>query len=522
MILYHAVSTYQLLHSIVHRKVKYEKEKAIIILSDNLKDKFPNYIDLKDGFFDEVLMFSTGHLFRDKKNIIENTDNYFRNFLNSNEINLKNLSDIIVGCAHNFFGIFLIANNINFTFMEDASGLISRPEVIEDIEKNICFERYLISKQFGLFDGKNELILKKICNMNNQKEGYFESNVEHFDLVVEMSKLSRDFIEQIIEFFGVLEKISIEDNSMIILTQHFTNLNIMSLEEQKQIYKLVVDYFSNDYNLVFKPHPDDLLYYDQLFDNSKIIKTKFPAELIPFVFTNHPKVVMTITSTAINNLSNYFEKTIKFSSSFEKDFFVSHKYYTVIKIISYLKINKIYELGTDKTLLKNMAEFSDASIPSNISFESVYNFETISKGSVLIIDDYMEASRSSIFELLNSVDEQSIIIFINSKKDYKFYDYPNKSVLKYIVPVEISFRNDDVSEIIYIYSKRSELRDMINSIQFEKTLKHSEITFEVQRLTEEQMKIKVLEGILEATEKRLEHYIKLEKELRDELNKQKD
>lgn len=37
-------------------------------------------------------------------------------------------------------------------------------------------------------------------------------------------------------------------------------------------------------------------------------------------------------------------------------------------------------------------------------------------------------------------------------------------------------------------------------------------------MSEEQLKIKILEGILEATEKRLEHYIKLEKELREQLD----
>lgn len=37
-------------------------------------------------------------------------------------------------------------------------------------------------------------------------------------------------------------------------------------------------------------------------------------------------------------------------------------------------------------------------------------------------------------------------------------------------------------------------------------------------LSEEQLRIKILEGILEATEKRLECYIKLESELREKLN----
>jgi hypothetical protein len=37
-------------------------------------------------------------------------------------------------------------------------------------------------------------------------------------------------------------------------------------------------------------------------------------------------------------------------------------------------------------------------------------------------------------------------------------------------------------------------------------------------MSEEQLRIKILEGILEATEKRLDHYIKLESKLREKLN----
>lgn len=40
----------------------------------------------------------------------------------------------------------------------------------------------------------------------------------------------------------------------------------------------------------------------------------------------------------------------------------------------------------------------------------------------------------------------------------------------------------------------------------------------VNTLSKDQLKIKILEGILEATEKRLEHYIKLVAELREKLD----
>jgi hypothetical protein len=59
---------------------------------------------------------------------------------------------------------------------------------------------------------------------------------------------------------------------------------------------------------------------------------------------------------------------------------------------------------------------------------------------------------------------------------------------------------------------------LINQHSFEKTLTGSNEIIKVKAMSEEQLRIKILEGILEATEKRLEHYIKLVSELREKLN----
>lgn len=58
---------------------------------------------------------------------------------------------------------------------------------------------------------------------------------------------------------------------------------------------------------------------------------------------------------------------------------------------------------------------------------------------------------------------------------------------------------------------------MVNDQEFEKPLRNSQEIINVKKLSEDQLRIKILEGILEATEKRLEHYIKMESELREKL-----
>lgn len=146
--------------------------------------------------------------------------------------------------------------------------------------------------------------------------------------------------------------------------------------------------------------------------------------------------------------------------------------------------------------------------------------------SIVIIDDFNSDSLTESKEICNflkSVDRGSIIIFINSCKIYLFYNYPNKEIVESIVPVEI-LRHSTVDETVqdsktfFVYSKRMEIRNMNNQHAFEKTLTSSNEIIKVKAMSEEQLRIKILEGILEATEKRLEHYIKLESELREKLN----
>lgn len=473
MILYHVVTTYQLLHCIIYKELFHKEQVCYMLLSDIIKEKYPQFKQMEGLFFDKIFVFNTNEFFNNtKNNIINNTNEVVGKYLNENNINLQQFSEIIVGSSNSYFGIYLVKNRVNFTFLEESSELISRPDLIESI-----------------------------------------------------GKLDSSFIDKILVFFCIDQKIQINENSTILLTQHFSNLRIMSFEEQKKIYQLVVDYFVPETRLVIIPHPDDLMFYDGLFPQANVIKKKFPSELIPFVFTEKPQTIMTIKSTGINNLMGYFENCITFSTDFERYFNMTHKYYCVVKIISELIEDcEIYEMNSDKLLLENLLNSSGNQFCKSIN--SVNNLSQIPDKSIVIIDDFNRDTlpeSKEICNFLKSVDRESIIIFINSYKKYLFYDYPDKEIFESIMPVEILHNNtvdetDQYSEIFFVYSKRKDTRNMINQLTFEKTLRSSNEIIKVEAMSEEQLRIKILEGILEATEKRLEHYIKLESELREKLN----
>ena len=58
MILYHVVSTYHLLNAIVHRLRINDSSECVLMISDWLVDKFPQYNEL-EKYFNEIIVKET-------------------------------------------------------------------------------------------------------------------------------------------------------------------------------------------------------------------------------------------------------------------------------------------------------------------------------------------------------------------------------------------------------------------------------------------------------------------------------
>ena len=72
-VLYHAVSSYQLLEVLLHRLLFHEKEKAVLLLPDFIVEKYPQYRKLETRrLFDEVILFPYLHIpHREEERVLE-------------------------------------------------------------------------------------------------------------------------------------------------------------------------------------------------------------------------------------------------------------------------------------------------------------------------------------------------------------------------------------------------------------------------------------------------------------------
>lgn len=515
MILYSVISTYHLLNALTHKFKLNSEKKAVLMISEWIVEKYPNYQELKQ-VFDDVIVFKAWVRFSNKGEL-NDYSKYYRELFLTNNLHIEEFEEIHVAAAHYSFGIYLSMSNIPFIFWEDAAGILSKPEILEEIDYKIAPEKILLIKKLGLYDGTNKLIKRRICNISVQEKSNLV-NVEDFNVINNLFSLTDLQKRFILNFFRVSQITDVKE-SVLILTQHFTNLKILSFEDQILIYQLFIDYFFSKEKIYFKPHPDDLMYYSILFPASKVIKERFPAELIPIVFSESPKLIATISSKGISNLHNTY-KTFELNEQFEKDFYFIHKYYISLKIISLMGCSSIKIYGCNQVVIEKLIQY--ALEDNKINVIPISNLKD--ERGVLIIDK--NCNTNEVIQFIKKTDEDTVVIFINSQKDYCFYDINHKNMWDYIIPKFIKkkcIRNSEFyssleEETIYVYSKNRRYRRMIQEFEFNKKLENTGLEISTELLSPEMLRIKVLEGILEATERRLLYYINLVKEY-EEKNK---
>lgn len=303
-VLYHAVSSYQLLEAMLHRWYFHRQDKAVLILPDFITKKYPQYKKLAaEKFFDEVYLFPYLHIYhRDEESIHKDVIRYYGQYI---PYKITEFEKIYVAGAHFYFTLYLLFYQIPFTFFEDAAGMLSRWEEIRDALKKKYPIHAEIAGKYGLFNGDNPCVEKIVCLKKAQTIETSEPVYQNFSVEEALEKLPFGRRKKLIRFF-LKKKIRTKARA-ILLTQQFCSLGVMSEEEQTQLYTKLKEKLPG--KILIKKHPDDPLDYRAIFPEAEVIRETFPSELLPYVFRIRPKTVYAVSSAGCENLERHF--TIK-------------------------------------------------------------------------------------------------------------------------------------------------------------------------------------------------------------------
>lgn len=303
MILYHAVSSYQLLEAMLHRMLYHETARAVLLLPDFITRKYPQYQKLAaKHFFDEVYLFPYLHIpHREEKKILEDVSQCYRQRVPHD---ISEFSDFFIAGAHFYFSLYLIEHRLPFVFWEDAAGMLSRSkELYEALRVNFPIHAEIAQKH-GLFDGSNPLVRRIVCLKKAQTKDVSGEKYEDFSVERALQALPPGKRKKVCRFF--LKRRLHTKAEGILLTQHFSNLGMMSEEDQKKLYEGLRDGVLRGKRILIKRHPDDTLDYSKIFPQAEIIRQTFPSELLPYVFRKPPNTIYTFDSTGCENLGEQF------------------------------------------------------------------------------------------------------------------------------------------------------------------------------------------------------------------------
>ncbi|WP_101876297.1 polysialyltransferase family glycosyltransferase [Lachnoclostridium edouardi] len=514
MILYYAGTYYQLLCSILHRRKYYPNKPSILIVDVFIKNNTQYFKRiLTNKLFDEV--YALNYI------AIRNNDEHL--FLSQAEeeyksnipYDLKEFNEVYVAGAHLWFGIYLSLKNISFSMFEECSGILSNIDKLSENVKNSSIFQDNYAKKFGLYDGNSMLIKKVYCSLINQTISLDSNRYFDFNVLDELKSLSKNMLNQIISIFLNTNEFAVSMNSCLLLTQHFANLNIISWSQQKEIYSIIIDYFTdNNTQLIIKTHPADIMDYENIFENALIIRDSVPSELLPFLFKVLPNSIITVSSTAINLIGEFFNKKISFDFLYESNYKFTHSYYIALKITEDY-INRefnFYAFGVHCITFENLLKYSDLS-PRKVQYlSSGSDLLNIPDNSVIYIDDY------ELFDYsIDQINSKAILIFLHSKQDKRWMNSLLINSKNSLYPIKIQMEKASritTLNTIYIYNQEGALKKMNN---VEKLLPYQNARLFSEQYEGDALYIQILMGILEATEKRLLFYINREQELLKQL-----
>lgn len=532
MTIYHASSFYQILSCVVHSCKNQEESEKILFYTNSIKQSI--HIKVLETFFSKVINIDVRKGFEDLTNYQKNINDYFNALFVNNHLVIDENTSIYSGGSHFNFGTYLAVNHIPFYYMEEACGLFSDPEHVREIDKKNREETDIIDS-LGLYDGSCECVLGIICNRNEQKAEYINDKMIHFDVLKEMYQLDISVIQRIMKIFGEADELTVPNDAVIMLSQHYANLGQMTYEGQAYLYGLLFDYFFEDKTIMIKRHPADQMAYEAIYPKVRVIKESFLSEFIPFIMKPIPKMIATVSSTGIYSLRSLFENSMEFDFDFEDVFESLNKVYFAISLLEGLKdVESFSYMGINEKMICNLMKYSGT---KHFTVKEIKNIADIKTGDIVIVDRFSDERLSGsnpeeIAHYFNQDCPARLVIFINSDRDYLFYDsLDSQKLFQKLIPITIEktnlnknrdydMYNDFEPETFYLLTGDREIWRAAKKFKGERKLKNLEINLDVAGYeTKEQLEIAVLKGIIEANETRLLHYLRrcevLERELRE-------
>lgn len=502
MILYHGSTAYHILYCIIHKVAYHPNDKAVLMMTEYMApaEELRVFIEKirKRGWFEEILVVpearfrrSVGQKLTERSEVeeIENT------IAKMNELLLEwypsgfeQFEDIYLAADQWSVGVYLLSHKIPYYYMEDASGLLGDEGRYLKLVQETNPQNYLLC-EYLQGAGRNPVVKGKLCDLNNQPEGFYDEKAIDYSIYKTMCQLEEETRMQIVTLYGG-QMLSMPENqrTTVFLTQYFNNLKIRDVAIQRKMTELLVDYFAKDSHLIIKPHPKDrYIPYETIFSGCTVVQRAIPSELLPFMLPGEAEQVITPNSTSIGGMRHSCRDVYLFGEEVEVHYERLHLYYVAARILEAVYCGqKVCYPNANALFLQNFLK----QLPVD-SLQQTCCRERL----------WVDAGRG--YQLLDENAEQfateDSIIFLEVEDHDTLFWIPWIRK-EYLVCINVTVQESRGSRThrIWFYSKEKKLRKQVMQMTLDKNLENAQVQLKVRpsEVTENM----VLEGKLRAME----------------------
>ena len=516
MRLFHAISIYQLMVCMTLNLRQPTEEVTVCILPDFIVRKFPAYQRLEAcHVFDKVVLYPY------RKVPYPYTEQSLRDigdalYREAVPYPLEAFDEIYCAATQFAFASYLSLKRVPFYYIEEGAGVFMGMQRYKKMQATIQAGAYQIAEAFGLNDASSPLIRRIFADFPDGTS-FDDPRVIRCNLPDELRQLPRKTIQVFRKIFGA-EGVMIPrpEDSLLFLTQHPANLQILSLEGQRELVTLTVDYYFRQKYLVIKPHPDDFLYNQRLFPDATVLPKLFPIELLLDFVDNERAHVMTVTSHAIDGMKA--RDKIDFDDPYLfGEFRLLHVCYAVAQFVKACGERHLAIYHANRKIFQNW----------ELSVQDAGETQGNLSGGILYAETLDDAFAETIW---HQAEEMHVCLMVHRvtptlyrlMKENPSYVLIAREVVLRPAPGERAQETpEDVLrkteyERLYFFVPQSQI-EAVRAFSYRRTLKYARKVAAMQELTEEEMEIARLKGILEATERRLEAVLKENAELQFEI-----
>lgn len=392
-------------------------------------------------------------------------------------------------------GIWLIKHKIPYHFFEEGCGVYTRKHLLlENLQRLNPFQ-YDMAKKYQCM-GDNPNISEKYLEFSSQTGDYDKTNCVDFSVKNILKGLEHKKLQMVLKTFKVPQNEMTKETSVLLLTQQFVNMGFLTVTQEKELYDSMLDYFALEGKLYIKPHPSDWQgLYEKWYPEATVFPRFMPSELLPYSVKEKFSSGITVSSTSIFGLEPFLEQIICLDSSLEDHYDNIHWYYAAGQML--------------KQEVCNHAQI-------------VYEGECSELFHAMTGEDSVEKERKIVVtNKQKSYPEADVVVYLNEDEKNQIPDWMFEGNGE-LWPVAVQIRDLETGWIarhyLYIYGRDQLLMKMLKRAEVRKQLKYSEKEIFVD--TEEyKSKCIALQGMLEATNQRVEALLKENKKLKENLKK---